>query len=97
MPGPDRQRFWIEDGRPGSARACWQAYDWTGNNGNRKARSDPVIQRIRWGTWKRLRCGDFLPVHLRADALYFGNSCRKWAARDRRAARLRARPQSQFS
>lgn len=86
MPGPDPDRFWIEEIDNGY-RVCWQAYDWTGNNGNRKARAMAVLQRLRRGTWHCRWCGDFLPDHLRTDALYCGNTCRKRAARVRREAR----------
>jgi hypothetical protein len=86
MPGPDPDRFGIEEIENGY-RVWFQAYDWTGNTGNRKVRAAAVIRRIRWGTWKFRLCGDFLPEHLRADAPYGGNRCRKPAARDRREAR----------
>ena len=46
MPGPDPHRLWIEDDRPGSARVCWQAYDWTGNNGNRRKRANAILRRL---------------------------------------------------
>ena len=87
MPGPDPNRLWIEDDNPRSARVCWQAYDWTGNNGNRRKRAMAILRRLHWGTWQCRWCGDTLPDHLRADALYCRESCRKKAARDRREVR----------
>jgi hypothetical protein len=86
MPGPDPHRFWIEETENGYS-VFFQAYDWTGNNGNRKARALAVLKRLRRGTWRCQWCGDFLPDHLRADALYCGEQCRKRAARTRREAR----------
>jgi len=87
MPGPDPHRFWIEDDRPGSARVCWQAYDYTGNNGNRRKRANAILRRLAHGDWYCRWCYAVLPDHLRADALYCGNQCRKRMARARREAR----------
>lgn len=86
MPGPDPARLWIEETDTGF-RVCWQAYDWTGNNGNRRKRAMAILRRLRWGTWCCRWCGDDLPDYLRADALFCGESCRKRTARQRRAAR----------
>lgn len=87
MPGPDPDRLLIEEHNPRFARVCFQAYDWTGNNGNRRKRAMAILRRLRWGTWRCRGCGDELPDYVRADALYCGNKCRKKAARERRAAR----------
>ena len=89
MPGPDPNRLWIEDDDPRSARVTWQAYDWSGNNGNRKARAIAMLRRLIRRDWYCRQCGCSLPDHLRADALYCRNACRKKAARLRREARAR--------
>lgn len=86
MPGPDPERLWTEETDTGF-RVCWQAYDWTGNNGNRRKRAMAILRRLNRGTWRCRWCSDDLPDHVRADALYCRESCRKKAARDRRAAR----------
>lgn len=87
MPGPDPNRLWIEDSRPHSPLVLWQAYDRTGNAGNRRARALAILRRLRLGTWCCRCCGDDLPDHLRADAVYCGESCRKRGARSRKANR----------
>lgn len=86
MPGPDPHAFWIERAEPPYS-VCFQAYFWTGNNGNRKARAIAILRRLYRRDWFCRWCGDDLPDYVRADALYCGESCRKKAARDRRAAR----------
>jgi hypothetical protein len=88
MPGPDPHRLWIEDASPSAARVWWQAYDWTGNAGHRRARAKAILRRLRRGKWCCRWCGDALPDYVRADALYCREACRKRAARQKRAARL---------
>ena len=85
MPGPDPERLWTEEADTGF-RVCWQPYDWTGNNGNRRKRAMTILRRLRWGTWRYQWCGDDLPDYVRADALYCREACRKRAARERCAA-----------
>jgi len=86
MPGPDPQRFWIEEIENGH-RVCFQAYDWTGNNGNRRKRANAILRRLARGDWYCRWCYAVLPDHLRADALYCCEACRKKAARARRESR----------
>jgi len=62
----------------------FQSYFRTGNNGNRKARAVAILKRLAQGKWFCRWCGDDLPDHLRADAIYCRESCRKRAARSRR-------------
>ncbi|GEM_PF-1889859 len=87
MPEPDPHSLWIDDHDPQNARVSWQAYFWTGNNGNRKAWAVAILRRLGRCTWRCRWCRDDLPAYLRADALYCRESCRKQAARKRRAAR----------
>lgn len=87
MPGPDPHAIWIESDEP--LRVCYQAYFWTGNLGNRRARSIAILRRLVLRTWQCKRCGEALPVYLRADAVYCSERCRKRAARMRRGARKR--------
>jgi hypothetical protein len=84
MPGPDPHSLWIEDLGPVRARVSFEAYDWTGNSGNRRARAIAILRRLYRGTWSCRWCGDDLPDYVRADALYCREGCRKRAARERR-------------
>lgn len=86
MPGPDPHALWIESDEP-PYRVCHQAYFWTGNNGNRKARAVAILRRLMLGTWQCRECGEGLPDYVRADAQYCREACRKAAARRRRAWR----------
>jgi len=88
MPGPDPHALWIDDeaDRP---RVLFQAYFWTGNSGNRKARAAALLRRLQRGDWYCRCCGDPLPDYLRADARYCREACRKRAARGRRLESLR--------
>ena len=90
MPGPDPHALWIESNEP-PYRVSFQAYLWTGNNGNRKARAIAILRRLHWGTWRCRWCGNELPDYLRTDALYCRESCRKRAARWRRKCRSGSR------
>lgn len=86
MPGPDPHRLWIESGEP-PYRVCHQAYDWTGNNGNRGQRAFTMLRRLARGDWVCRWCGDALPDWRRVDARYCREACRKAAARARKAVR----------
>lgn len=88
MPGPDPQALWIDSHEP-PYRVCHQAYFWTGNNGNRKARAIAILRRLTFGTWRCRWCRADLPDWRRADTRYCCESCRKKAARERRHARER--------
>jgi len=83
MPGPDPDSLWIEEDadRP---TVTFQAYFWTGNNGNRRKRAVAMLRRLAHGDWKCRWCSDALPDWRRVDARYCGESCRKKAARWRR-------------
>ncbi len=85
MPGPDPHALWIdtEAERPS---VLFQAYFWTGNNGNRRKRAIAILRRLQRSDWKCRWCGDPLPDWRRADALYCCEGCRKRAARVRRRA-----------
>lgn len=83
MPCPDPHALWIEK-HDGRAVVSFQSYFWTGNEGNRKARAVAILKRLALGKWFCRWCGDDLPDHLRADAIYCRESCRKRAARSRR-------------
>lgn len=83
MPCPDPHALWIEK-RDGRTVVSFQSYFWTGNEGNRKARAVAILKRLAQGKWFCLWCGDDLYDHLRADAIYCRESCRKHAARSRR-------------
>lgn len=83
MPGPDPDTLWIEQDKP-PYRVCFQAYLWTGNNGNRRKRAVAMLRRLAWGTWKCDWCGGPLPDWRRVDARYCREACRKKAARWRR-------------
>jgi 3-carboxy-cis,cis-muconate cycloisomerase len=52
-----------------------------------RKRAMAILRRLHWATWRCRWCGDDLPDHVRADALYCREACRKKAARERRAAR----------
>lgn len=86
MPGPDPDALWIEEDaeRP---TVSYQAYLWTGNNGNRLKRAEAMVRRLALGTWVCRECGEALPDWRRVDARYCGESCRKRAARYRRRER----------
>lgn len=84
MPGPDPHALWIADANPHRASVCFQAYYWTNNNGNRKARAIAILRRLQREDWRCLWCGDDLPDQRRADACYCREACRKRAARARR-------------
>lgn len=88
MPGPDPHALWIESFEP-PFRVCHQAYFWTGNTGNRKARALEILRRLARRDWRCRWCFECLPDHLRADARYCGEGCRKKAARLRRRDRER--------
>jgi len=89
MPGPDPDALWIEsDERP--YRVSYQAYFWTGNNGNRKARAIAMLQRLARHDWKCRWCSEPLPDWRRVDAQYCREQCRKRAARWRRECRVNA-------
>ena len=85
MPGPDPRALWIDEdaNRP---KVCFQAYFWSGNNGNRRKRAIAILRRLLRGDWNCRWCGDPLPDWRRADALYCSEGCRKRAARARRRA-----------
>lgn len=91
MPGPDPHALWIDDHGPSNVRVSWQAYFWTGNNGNRKKRAESILRRLALGTWQCRWCDEALPDYVRADAIYCCEGCRKRAARGRRRARLKAK------
>ena len=83
MPGPDPDALWID---PDADRptVSFQAYYWTGNNGNRRARAVAIVRRLMRRDWYCRWCGDPLPDWRRADARYCCEGCRKRAARRRR-------------
>jgi len=87
MPGPDPHALWISDDDRNRPSIIMQAYFWTGNRGNRLARTRAILGRLRRGDWFCWWCGDMLPDYLRADARYCREACRKAAARQRRSAR----------
>ena len=82
MPGPDPNTLWIED-CGGRLVVNFQAYFWTGNVGNRKARASAILRRVQSGDWHCRWCRDDLPEWRRADALYCCEGCRKRARRKR--------------
>ena len=86
MPGPDPHALWIENDHP-PYTVTYQAYLWTGNNGNRKARAIAMLRRLARGTWRCLWCREMLPDYVRVDARYCNERCRKRAARWRRQSR----------
>jgi len=56
-----------------------------------EARAVAMLRRLCWRTWRRRWRGGDSPNYLRANALDCRESCRKRAARHRRAARLARR------
>ncbi|RYH10513.1 hypothetical protein EU800_07120 [Tropicimonas sp. IMCC6043] len=86
MPGPDPEALWIDEeaDRP---TVTYQAYCWTGNNGNRRKRAIAMLRRLARGDWTCRWCGDALPDWRRVDARYCCEGCRKRAARSRRMYR----------
>ncbi len=86
MPAPDPESLWIESDTP-PYRVCYQAYLWTGNNGNRRKRAETMLRRLARRDWCCRWCGDTLPDWRRVDARYCCEGCRKRAARLRRQSR----------
>ena len=84
MPGPGPHELWIDDNDPARAVVSFQHYFWTGNRGNRHARANAIVRRLRWDDWPCRWCGETLPDFKPADALYCCEGCRKSAARRRR-------------
>ena len=83
MPGPDPDALWIASDEP-PYRVTFEAYFWTGNNGNRKTRAFAMLRRLARGDWKCEWCREPLPDWRRVDAQYCREGCRKRAARWRR-------------
>lgn len=84
MPGPDPHSLWIDEYDPRRPCVSFQPYFWTGNAGNRRARTLAILRRLKLGDWFCRWCGETLPDYVRADALYCREGCRKAAARRRR-------------
>ena len=88
MPGPDPDAVWIgSDER--THRVFYEAYLWTGNDGNRKKRAMAMVRRLARHDWKCRWCGEPLPAWRRVDAKYCRERCRKRAARWRRNEQVR--------
>ena len=86
MPGPDPNGLYIEEYDNGGFRLTAEIW-WHGNRRHRVARMLAIKQRLRWGGWKCLCCGEPVPIYKRADARYCSEGCRKAEARARRQNR----------
>lgn len=82
MPAPDPDALWIEE-ENGRLKVVYEAYLWTGNHGNRRARAIAIFLRLQRGDWKCRACGGPIPAFRRTDARYCRESCRKRAKRRR--------------
>ena len=89
MPAPDPFGLSYDehkDGRPIVQCQIWPSSGFMamGNRRNRMARAKAVLQNLTFAGWTCPECGDHVPMHKRADALYCREACRKQAARRRR-------------
>jgi len=83
MPEPDPHG--IEPGDSGPLSLCVSRF-LCGNIKHRMARARRIQNNLKWGEWCCPECRGYVPLYRRADAIYCRVSCRKKAARRRRAA-----------
>ena len=86
MPGPDPDGISIEEHDEGRFTLTAHCFA-DGNRRHRVARMLAIRQRLRWGGWKCLGCGEPVALFKRADADYCSERCRKAEARARRKRR----------
>ena len=88
MPAPALDTVFIDGGDGWPQRLVYLQYPGDGGSANRDKRVRRLSARLSNGTWSCAWCGDDLPIHLRTDAIYCREGCRKAAARQRRKRRL---------
>jgi len=76
--------IWIEELDPPHVRLSWTHYPWQ-NATHIKRRAAQLAVKYANG-WHCARCENVMPVWKRLDARYCCESCRKLAARARRAS-----------
>ncbi len=86
MPGPDPQALWLEEDAYGRPVVSYEVF-LIGNRTARKRRAVRVLRNILRDDWLCPWCRGPVPIFRRADARFCGESCRKKAARQRRARR----------
>ncbi|MCR9140133.1 MAG: hypothetical protein NXI27_29380 [Alphaproteobacteria bacterium] len=77
--------IWIEDLDPPQVRVTWSVYSWQ-NPIHVRRRAEKLARKYVRG-WHCEGCNEVMPVWKRVDATYCSETCRKRAARQRRAQR----------
>lgn len=87
MPAPDPWAISVEE-KPNGWSVHYDTFMLSGRT-QRLARAKRILSNLRKNGWCCAWCGQPVPEFRRADALFCRESCRKRAARSRRAERSR--------